>query len=70
MPTALDDAAFKDLIVGKSTWVKNTVTGEVFSIVWTQSGQRLINNINGTIPQPERGWRCVSRRHAGRRHGV
>ena len=50
--TALDDAALTDLIVGKTTWVKNTVTGEVFSIVWTSSGQRLINNVDGSIPQP------------------
>jgi hypothetical protein len=49
---ALDDAALTDLIVGKTTWVKNTVTGEVFSIAWTQSGQRLINNVDGGIPQP------------------
>jgi hypothetical protein len=28
------------------------VTGEVFSIAWTQSGRRLINNVNGKIPQP------------------
>jgi hypothetical protein len=32
--------------------VKNTVTDEVFSISWTQSGQRLINNLNGGLPQP------------------
>jgi len=50
--TALDDAALTKLIVGQTTWVKNTVTGEVFSIAWTQSGQRLINNVDGSIPQP------------------
>ena len=50
--TALDDAALNALIVGKSTWVRNNVTGDVFSIIWTASGQRLITNINGAIPQP------------------
>jgi hypothetical protein len=50
--TALDDDALTKLIVGQTTWVKNTVTGEVFSIAWTQSGQRLISNVEGGIPQP------------------
>ena len=49
---ALDTAALTDFIVGKSTWVRNNVTGEVFSIAWTTSGQRLIGNVNGAIPQP------------------
>lgn len=50
--TALDDKALNDLIVGKTTWVRNTVTGDVFSIAWTTSGQRLIGNVNGEIPKP------------------
>ncbi|MBB4167457.1 hypothetical protein FHX09_001288 [Rhizobium sp. BK538] len=50
--TALDTAALTDLIVGKSSWVRNNVTGEVFSITWTTSGQRLVGNINGSIPKP------------------
>lgn len=50
--TALDDAALTDLVVGKTTWVKNTVTGDVYSISWTPSGQRLINNVGGSLPQP------------------
>jgi len=49
---ALDNAALTDMIVGKSSWVRNNVTGDVFSITWTTSGQRLISNINGTIPKP------------------
>lgn len=48
----LDTAALTDLIVGKTTWVRNTVTGEVFNIAWTTTGQRLIGNVNGKIPQP------------------
>ncbi|HWK63292.1 MAG TPA: DUF3604 domain-containing protein [Rhizobiaceae bacterium] len=50
--TALGQAALTDLVVGKTTWVKNTVTGEVFSISWTKTGQRLINNVGGSLPQP------------------
>jgi hypothetical protein len=50
--TALDDAALTDLVVGKTSWVRNNVTGDVFSITWTASGQRLISNINGAIPKP------------------
>ena len=49
--TALDDAALNDLIVGKSTWVRNNVTGEVFSIAWTEAGQR-----------PDRGHATPGRR--------
>jgi hypothetical protein len=48
----LDDAQVKRLIVGKSTWMKNTVTGGVFLVVWEKSGQRLVTNVDGKIPQP------------------
>ena len=54
--------ALTELIVGKSTWVRNNVTGEVFNIAWTTSGQRLIGNVNGGDPEAQRGWRCVARR--------
>ena len=50
--TTLDEAALKELIVGKTTWVRNNVTNDVFSVAWTETGQRLIGNINGSIPQP------------------
>ncbi|UVD60356.1 DUF3604 domain-containing protein (plasmid) [Rhizobium sp. Pop5] len=50
--TALDTKALTDLVVGKSSWVRNNVTGEVFNIAWTTSGQRLVNNVNGSIPKP------------------
>ncbi|WP_331372383.1 DUF3604 domain-containing protein [Sinorhizobium chiapasense] len=48
----LDNAALTDFIVGKTTWVRNNVTGAVYNIAWTTSGQRLIGNVNGAIPQP------------------
>ncbi|MDQ0561519.1 hypothetical protein QO004_003313 [Rhizobium mesoamericanum] len=50
--TALDTKALTDLVVGKSSWVRNNVTGEVFNIAWTTSGQRLVGNVNGSIPKP------------------
>jgi hypothetical protein len=50
--TALDDAGLQALLVGKSTWIRNNVTGEVFKIIWTDSGRRLITNLNGALPQP------------------
>ncbi|WSH69851.1 DUF3604 domain-containing protein (plasmid) [Rhizobium ruizarguesonis] len=50
--TALDNGALTDLVVGKSSWVRNNVTGEVFSIAWTASGQRLVSNVNGSVPKP------------------
>uniref|UniRef100_UPI003F27A276 DUF3604 domain-containing protein n=1 Tax=Rhizobium sp. F40D2 TaxID=3453141 RepID=UPI003F27A276 len=50
--TTLDTKALTDLVVGKSSWVRNNVTGEVFNIAWTTSGQRLVGNVNGSIPKP------------------
>jgi len=49
---ALGDAQLKELIVGKSTWVRNNVTGGVFQIIWSSNGRRLIANVDGKIPQP------------------
>jgi hypothetical protein len=50
--TALNDAELKDLIVGKSTWIRNNVTGSVFQVIWSTAGRRLITNVDGTLPQP------------------
>jgi hypothetical protein len=49
---ALDNAALQELIVGKSMWLKNTVTGSVFRIVWDKNGQRTLWNINPADSQP------------------
>jgi hypothetical protein len=49
---ALNDAQVKELIVGKSTWIRNNVTGSVFRVIWSESGRRLITNVDGTVPQP------------------
>jgi hypothetical protein len=49
---ALDQAQLKELIVGKSTWVRNNPTGSVFQVIWSENGRRLITNVDGKIPQP------------------
>jgi hypothetical protein len=49
---ALDDAQLKDMLVGKSTWVRNNATGGVFRVVWSESGRRLITHVDGKVPQP------------------
>jgi hypothetical protein len=48
----LDDEALKELIIGKSTWVRNDVTGGKFVVHWSQTGQRQISNVDGKVPQP------------------
>jgi hypothetical protein len=49
---ALTQAQLTDLIVGKSTWIRNNVTGSVFQVIWSEAGRRLITNVDGRIPQP------------------
>jgi len=48
----LDEAKLTALIVGKSTWVRNNATGGVFQVIWSESGRRLITNVDGKVPQP------------------
>lgn len=50
--TALDDAALKALIVGKSTWLQNTVTGGRYLTAWSEDGQRNVKYANPRVPQP------------------
>ena len=49
---ALNDAELTELLVGKSTWVRNVVTGGVFRIIWGKDGQRALWNVNPADPQP------------------
>jgi hypothetical protein len=49
---ALDDTQLKELIVGKYTWLRNTVTGGVFKVQWATTGRQLIMNVDPRIPQP------------------
>jgi hypothetical protein len=48
----LNDAELTELLVGKSTWIRNTVTGGLFRILWSKEGQRTPWNVNPTDPQP------------------
>lgn len=49
---ALDDAALKALIAGKTAWVQNLVTGGKFASTWDVNGLQAITNVDGKIPQP------------------
>jgi hypothetical protein len=42
----LDDAQLKDLVVGKTLTVRNTVTGQRFEIVYGTDGRRVIGNLD------------------------
>lgn len=50
--TALDEAQLKELLIGKSTWLRNNVTGAIFQVIWSENGQRLITSVDGSLPQP------------------
>ncbi|MEB2346569.1 MAG: DUF3604 domain-containing protein [Deltaproteobacteria bacterium] len=50
--TPLDDAALKALVVGKSTWLQNAVTGGRFLANWNVDGQRNLKYANPRVPQP------------------
>ena len=47
---ALDDAALKELIVGKSVAVRNLVTGQRFEMLYGANGRRLITSVDGKQP--------------------
>lgn len=48
---ALDDAQLKQLVVGKTVAVRNTVTGRRYDIFYGQDGRRLIEGVNGQLHQ-------------------
>jgi hypothetical protein len=49
---ALTDAQLKEMIVGKTVNVRNTVTGHHFEILYGTGGQRLITAVDGKTPEP------------------
>jgi hypothetical protein len=49
---ALSDEQLTALLVGKSTWIRNTVTGGLFRILWSKDGQRQLWNVNPANPRP------------------
>jgi hypothetical protein len=51
--TALGDTQLRDLIVGKTFKVRNTVTNQRFEITYGVDGRRLISRIDGKLPDPE-----------------
>ena len=51
--TPLDDAQLRQLIVGKTVAVSNTVTDQRFEITYGVDGRRLISSVNGKMPDPE-----------------
>lgn len=51
--SALNNGQLTDLLVEKNTWLKNTVTGGIFRIVWDKNGQRTFWNINPRDDQPQ-----------------
>jgi Protein of unknown function (DUF3604) len=50
--TQLDDAALRELVVGKSSWLSNEVTGGDFLIVWDKAGVRNVKYVNPRDAQP------------------
>jgi len=46
----LDEAQLKDLIVGKTILIRNTVTGQRFEILNGEDGRRLITAVDGKTP--------------------
>jgi hypothetical protein len=50
--SSLDDAALKELVVGKTLQVKNTVTGQRFEIAYEANGRRVITRVSGAAPTP------------------
>lgn len=50
---ALDQQALTALTVGKTVWLKNLVTGDVFRTVWDATGQRVILNFDPGSPTPQ-----------------
>jgi hypothetical protein len=49
---ALSDAQLRQLVVGKTVLVRNTVTGQRFEILYGSTGRRLVTAIDGQPAQP------------------
>ncbi len=48
----LDDAQLKELLVGKSVWVRNNVTGEEFKVRYNTNGESIILHVGANVIQP------------------
>ena len=51
--SALDEAQLRELVVGKTVRVHNTVTDQRFEITYGVDGRRLISSIDGKLPNQE-----------------
>lgn len=51
--TALDDSQLKELVVGNTLTMRNTVTGQRFEIEYGSDGRRVITSINGARRNPD-----------------
>ena len=49
---ALDEAQLKALLVDKSVWVRNNVTGELFKIVYDVDGQSIVQHVGRRATAP------------------
>ena len=49
---ALTDEQLKSLLVGKSYWFRNTVTGEVYKVNYDQDGNSLVMHVGRRSPLP------------------
>jgi len=47
-----DDRQLKDLIVGKTLTLHNTVTGDRYNLIYGTTGRRLIKEVNGKQTDP------------------
>jgi hypothetical protein len=62
---ALSDEQLRTLIVGKAMWVKNDVTGEQFSMNFTEEGQCVVFHIGGSADTPSGFGRVVENGYQG-----
>jgi hypothetical protein len=49
---SLSDAQLRQLVVGKTVKVRNTVTGQRFEILYGSKGRRLVTSVDGELPDP------------------
>jgi len=49
---ALDQTQLQELLVGKSVWVRNKVTGEEFKVRYNTNGQSIILHVGANVIQP------------------
>jgi len=62
---ALNDAALNALTVGKSLWIRNTVTGDQFKVVYTKGGQSVVYHIGRSMNLPSEVGNLVQTGYQG-----